>query len=105
MKAIWYPLTVFYNASCPACAREVDALKKLEHDGRLVFVDCSGPDFDESALAGIAITRADLMARIHMRDAHGRWHTGFGAMEAAYRAAYSPIGSPANPPAQSALRP
>ena len=88
MRPIWYPLTVFYNASSPACAREVDALKRLEHRGRLVFVDCSAPDFDEGMLAGIAIRRADLLARIHARDAHGSWHTGIGALEAAYRAPY-----------------
>ena len=88
MKPIWYPLTVFYNASSAACASEVDPLKQLEHGGRLVFVDCSAPDFDESVLAGIAIRRADLLVCIHARDAHGRWHTGIGALEAAYRAPY-----------------
>ena len=88
MKPIWYPLTVFYNASSAACASEVDPLKQLEHGGRLVFVDCSAPDFDESVLAGIAIRRADLLVCVHARDAHGRWHTGFGALEAAYRAPY-----------------
>ncbi len=88
MKPIWYPLTVFYNASSAACASEVDPLKQLEHGGRLVFVDCSAPDFDESVLAGIAIRRADLLVCVHARDAHGRWHTGIGALEAAYRAPY-----------------
>jgi DCC1-like thiol-disulfide oxidoreductase len=87
-RATWYPLTVFYNASSAACAREIDALTRLEHGGRLVFVDCSAPDFDETVLAGLPITRSDLMAGIHARDAHGRWHTGIGAIDAAYRAAY-----------------
>jgi predicted DCC family thiol-disulfide oxidoreductase YuxK len=89
VKPIWYPLTVFYNGSCPACAGEVEPLKRIEHKGRLVFVDCSAPQFDEGVLAGLAIRRADLMARVHARDAHGCWHTGMGALEAAYRAAYS----------------
>jgi predicted DCC family thiol-disulfide oxidoreductase YuxK len=88
VKPVRYPLTVFYNASSAACVREADALKRLEHGGRLVFVDCSAPDFDESVLAGIAIRRADLLAHIHARDAHGSWHTGIGALEAAYRAPY-----------------
>ena len=88
MKPIWYPLTVFYNASSAASASEVDALKQLEHGGRLVFVDCSAPDFDESVLAGTAIRRADLLVCVHVRHAHGRWHTGIGALEAAYRAPY-----------------
>lgn len=88
MKPVWYPLTVFYNASSAACAREAAALKRFEHRGRLVFVDCSAPDFDEGVLAGIAIGRANLLASIHARDAHGRWHAGIGALEAAYRAPY-----------------
>ena len=86
MKPIRYPLTVFYDASCPMCAGEMQALKNLDHE-RLELVDCSAPDFDETVLAGIGITRADLMARIHARDAHGRWLVALDAIEAAYRAA------------------
>lgn len=83
--AIRYPLTVFYDASCPMCAAEMEALKNLDRE-RLELVDCSAPDFDETVLAGVGITRVDLMARIHARDAHGRWLVGLDALEAAYRA-------------------
>lgn len=83
--AIRYPLTVFYDASCPMCAGEMQALKNLDHE-RLALVDCSALDFDETVLAGVGITRADLMARIHARDAHGRWLVALDALEAAYRA-------------------
>jgi len=99
--AVQYPLTILYDASCAARAAEVEALKKLEHGGRLLFVDCSGVDFDEAILAGIAIRRADLAARIHVRDSRGRWQTGIGALEAAYRAVYRPTESVPNPPALS----
>ena len=88
MTVLWYPLTVFYNGSSPECADEIAPLKRLEHGGRLVFVDCSAPDFNEEVLAGITLRRADLLASIHARDAHGRWHTGICAIEAAYRAAH-----------------
>jgi predicted DCC family thiol-disulfide oxidoreductase YuxK len=88
VKSSWYPVTVFYNGSNAACAREVDPLMHIEHHGRLVFVDCSMPEFDESVLAGVPLRRADLLARVHARDAHGRWHTGICALEAAYHAAY-----------------
>lgn len=84
-RAIRYPLTVFYNASCPMCAGEMQALKNLDRE-RLELVDCSAPDFDDTVLAGVGITRADLMARIHARDAHGRWLVALDAIEAAYRA-------------------
>lgn len=84
--AIRYPLSVFYDASCPMCASEMLALKKLDRAARLELLDCSAPDFDESVLSGVGITRADLMARIHARDAHGRWLVALDAIEAAYRA-------------------
>ena len=89
MKAIRYPLTVFYDASCPMCANEIVALKERDLGAHLELVDCSAPDFDQDVLAGTGITRIDLMSRIHARDAHGRWLVALDAIEAAYRA---PVG-------------
>jgi predicted DCC family thiol-disulfide oxidoreductase YuxK len=87
VKAVRYPLTVFYDASCPMCANEMQALKERDREARLELVDCSARDFDESVLAGVGITRSDLMRRLHARDAHGRWLVALDAFEAAYRAA------------------
>jgi predicted DCC family thiol-disulfide oxidoreductase YuxK len=81
-----YPLTLFYDASCPLCASEMQALKARDREGRLELVDCSAPDFDETVLAGTCIERAALMARMHARDAHGRWLVALDAIEAGYRA-------------------
>ena len=86
-RPLRYPLTVFYDGSCPLCASEMRALRKREHHGRLEFVDCSAPKFDDSVLAGTAISREDLMEHIHARDAHGRWFRGIDVLEAAYAAA------------------
>ena len=87
MNAIRYPLTVFYDASCPMCANEMLALKERDRAARLELVDCSAPDFDETVLAGTGVTRTELMTRIHARDAHGRWLVALDAIEAAYRGA------------------
>jgi predicted DCC family thiol-disulfide oxidoreductase YuxK len=87
VRAIRYPLTVFYDASCPMCASEMQALKEHDREARLELVDCSARDFDDTVLAGTSITRADLMARLHARDAHGRWLVALDAIEAAYRVA------------------
>jgi len=81
-----YPLSIFYDASCPMCASEMVALKRLDRAARLELIDCSAPEFDESVLSGVGITRMDLMARIHARDAHGQWLVALDAIEAAYRA-------------------
>ena len=86
-RPVLYPLTAFYDASCPMCASEMHALKARDAHGRLELVDCSALDFDETALAGTCIRREDLMTLIHARDAHGRWFVGVDVFEIAYRIA------------------
>jgi len=85
-RPLRYPLTLFYDGSCPLCASEMHALRERDRQGRLELVDCSAPDFDDSVLAGVGITRWDLIDRIHARDAHGRWLVGIDVLQAAYAA-------------------
>jgi len=86
-RPIRYPLTIFYDASCPMCAHEMHALKARDAAGRLLLVDCSASDFDDGVLAGTPIRREDLMTLIHARDAGGHWLAGLDVFELAYRAA------------------
>jgi predicted DCC family thiol-disulfide oxidoreductase YuxK len=85
--AVTYPLTLYYDASCPMCAGEMHALKAADADDRLVLVDCSPPDFDDRPYAAEGITRASMARLIHARDANGRWLVGVEVFEAAYEAA------------------
>ncbi|HNY47882.1 MAG TPA: DCC1-like thiol-disulfide oxidoreductase family protein, partial [Casimicrobium sp.] len=39
--AVQYPLTIFYDRSCPLCTREVTVLKQYDHADQLQLVDCS----------------------------------------------------------------
>lgn len=86
-RPLRYPLTVFYDASCPLCADEMHALRELDTAERIELVDCSARGFCDDGLRADAITRAALMQRIHARDARGRWLRGMDAFEAVYRAA------------------
>jgi predicted DCC family thiol-disulfide oxidoreductase YuxK len=86
-RPIRYPLTVFYDASCPMCANEMQALCEIDPAKRLELVDCSAAGFSDEGFLAEGITRASLMRRIHARDARGRWLVGMDAFEAVYRAA------------------
>lgn len=86
-RALRYPLTVFYDASCPLCASEMHALKARDCTGNLELVDCSSPSFDDAGLLAAGVDRAKLMSRLHAHDACGRWVVGPDCFEAVYRAA------------------
>jgi len=82
-----YPLTVYYDASCPLCRAEMETLKSRDMADALHLVDCSAPTFDERATAADGVTRAHMMARIHARDNAGRWLRGMDVFAAVYAAA------------------
>lgn len=86
-KRFCVPLTVYYDRSCPMCATEMDMLAGRDWRGRLRFEDCSAAGFDDAAAAAEGHPRADMMARLHVRDPEGRWLTGMDAFEAVYGAA------------------
>ena len=85
-RPLRYPLTVFYDGSCPLCVREMAGLRARDRQGRLELVDCSAAEFDDEGLRAEGITRESLLRLIHVRDAHGRWRVGPSGLEAAYRA-------------------
>jgi len=80
--ALRYPLTVYYDASCPLCTAELETLKARDEDGLLHLVDCS-----KGVVAFEDVTQEQMMARIHARDATGRWLRGMDVFAAVYRAA------------------
>ena len=82
-----YPLTIFYDASCPLCQKEMQALKDYDSEERLLLVDCSSAGFIDESAAQKGITTADMMALIHARDREGRWFIGVDVFVLAYGAA------------------
>ncbi|MDF1580349.1 MAG: DUF393 domain-containing protein [Desulfuromonadales bacterium] len=71
-----FPLTIYYDGSCIVCATEIDHYRRLQHQGRLQFVDITAPDFD-AAIYGR--TQGAFMARMHVKDAVGNFHVGVDA--------------------------
>lgn len=76
-----YPLTLYYDASCPLCHAEMHNLMLRNEDGRLAFVDASARDF-ASPVAGI--DRDQMMAAMHGVWADGAVSQGVDAIHAAY---------------------
>jgi len=83
--AAQFPLTIFYDAGCPLCTKEMQAIKDYDHRDRLRLVDCSGADFVDADAACAGIVRADMMRLIHARDAAGHWFIGMDVFVLAYR--------------------
>jgi len=79
---VQYPLTIFFDGSCPLCNREIALLTQFDDHQQLRVVDCSATDF--APVEGHA--RETLMALIHARDAAGAWLIGAPVFAAAYRA-------------------
>ena len=86
MTATW-PLTIYYDASCPLCREEMHALKAHDAADSLRLVDASPQGFADPELTTAGIAQADLMRLIHARDASGRWFVGVDVFELAYGAA------------------
>lgn len=88
MNAPSYPLTIYYDASCPLCAAEMHAIRDHDGERRLKLVDCSARDFRDDDVDAEGIAIAELMQRIHARDAAGRWYRGVDVFVLAYRAVH-----------------
>ncbi len=78
---------VFFDGDCPLCRREIGVLRSLDRKSKIQFTDIAAPDFDDSVLSGISVSRADLMHRIHGRDSQtGTWVEGVEVFRRLYEA-------------------
>ena len=65
-------MTVLYDGACPLCRREIALYQGLPASQPLSFADVS----DSAASLPAGTTRAQLMARFHVRQADGRLLSG-----------------------------
>lgn len=78
-----YPLTIYYDASCPLCNGEMSNLMLRNVAGLLAFVDASPTGF-VSPLPGIG--RDELMQLLHASKANGEVVRGVEVFRLAYGA-------------------
>jgi predicted DCC family thiol-disulfide oxidoreductase YuxK len=95
-----YPLTIFYDASCPVCALEMDHLRTRDAGRRLRLVDMSATGFDAGRFG---LTPAELDAVIHALRPDGSVVRGMAVLRLAYAAAG--LGWVLRPSAAAPLRP
>jgi predicted DCC family thiol-disulfide oxidoreductase YuxK len=79
-----YPLTLFYDGSCPVCREEVALLMKYDSLGNIALEDCSPAQYAPPLDAPTGVTREAMMTLIHGRDANGQWLVGAPVFAAAY---------------------
>ena len=72
-------VTVWYDAGCPLCRREIALMQRLDRRGRIAFVDATNPD------STCPIDRAEILARFHAME-DGRLLSGAAAFAAMWRA-------------------
>jgi predicted DCC family thiol-disulfide oxidoreductase YuxK len=84
-------LTVFFDGRCAMCRNEMAEIAKLDAAHELRFVDCSAGDFDARAWLKEGVSRADLMAALHVRDVLGDWHRGPDAVGLLYATVGAPV--------------
>jgi len=68
-------LTVLYDADCGVCRHTARTLRALDARHRLRFTPLQG----FVAASAADPERHELLARLHVRDTHGRWHRGGSA--------------------------
>jgi 3-demethoxyubiquinol 3-hydroxylase len=71
-------LTVLYDGACPLCRREIAVYRGLEAEAPVCFADVS----DVGVALPPGTTRAQLLARFHVRHADGRLDSGAAAFVA-----------------------
>lgn len=64
---------VLYDGACPLCSREIAHYRRRRGSDEIDWMDVADPDNDPGVFG---IARAQALARFHVRDRAGVWHTG-----------------------------
>lgn len=75
--------TVYFDGACPVCSREIAMYRRQPGAGAVQWVDVAQC---EAPALGAGLTRADAMARLHVRRADGSLVSGARAFTELWRA-------------------
>jgi predicted DCC family thiol-disulfide oxidoreductase YuxK len=78
-----FPITVFYDGSCSVCAAEIEHYRRKDHEGRLVLVDISAPDFEPGVYN---IDLLSFLYELHVIDRRGTVYKGIESFWAIWQA-------------------
>ncbi|MGL5002063.1 MAG: thiol-disulfide oxidoreductase DCC family protein, partial [Casimicrobium sp.] len=82
MQSVAYPITIYYDASCPICEQEVRLLKEFDRENKIELIDCSPNNFGGED----GYSRDSMMTLIHAKTSDGQWLIGAPVFAAAYAA-------------------
>ena len=84
------PFEVYYDGGCRLCNAEINLLRRLDRQSRLIFTDISTRDFDSEKETGL--TYAEIMLRIHGRLSNGELVEGVEVFRQLYaRTLFRPL--------------
>lgn len=78
-----HSLEAFYDGDCRLCLREVNWIRRLDREGRILFTDIADPQFDAAELGK---RHDELMAEMHARLPNGEWITSVEVFRRLYAA-------------------
>lgn len=79
-------VTVWWDATCPLCTKEINFLKKLDVNKKIQFNALGQDTPDTLSVNGCPITKKDLLARFHAREgSQGELLSGAAAFAAMWR--------------------
>jgi len=82
MSSQVYPLTLYYDSSCPLCKAEMENLMLRNQQGKLMFQDIHAQGF----IPPEGYTQAMLLERLHGKQADGRIIHSLAVLRYAYAA-------------------
>ena len=74
-------ICVYFDGSCPLCRSEIAHYRRQDRNGRISFVDVARSDVE----LGDDLTRAQAMARLHLRFSDGAMTSGARAFVAIWQ--------------------